>query len=110
MKHRWTATATLCFFLFMPLHAQASTGDVSSIIETFVLGQFPQSSAHYWVITETQWHGDEMVVDLHTIVTERQLAEPKLSHFLLLIVAGELKAIQMVPLDPGTECRPEKDT
>jgi len=109
MKHRWTATATLFFFLFMPIHAQASTGDVGSIIEEFVTKQFPLSDGHYWVISETQWDGDEMVIDLHTIVTERRQLEPRLDRFLLLIVAGELKGVQIVPLDPGTECRPEKD-
>ena len=27
--------------------------------------QFPNADAHYWVINETPWDGDEMVVDLH---------------------------------------------
>jgi hypothetical protein len=109
MGYRWMITAALCSFLVLPAPAQASTGEVAGIIEKFVVGQFPQSAAHYWVINETQWDGDEMVVDLHTIVTEPQQMEPKLNHFILLIVAGEVKGVQSVPLEPGTECRPEKE-
>jgi hypothetical protein len=32
-----------------------------------------------------------------------------LSRFLLLIVAGELKGSQNVPLDPGADCQKEED-
>ena len=111
MGYRWIRAAALfCSSLLLPALAQSSTGDIGSIIETFVVGQFPQSSSHYWVITETKWDGDEMIVDLHTIVIEPRQEIPKLDHFLLLIVAGELRGAQSVPLEPGTECRPEKET
>jgi hypothetical protein len=110
MGYRLLIAAALSSFLVLPIPAQASTGDVAGIIEKFVVHEFPHSAAHYWVITETQWDGDEMVVDLHTIVMERQLSEPRLSRFLLLIVAGELKGVQNISLEPETECRPEKDT
>ena len=61
------------------------------------------------MINETQWDGDEMVVDVHTIVSERREAEPTLRHFLLLIVAGELRGVQSIPLEPGADCRAEED-
>jgi hypothetical protein len=93
----------------LPSLAQASTGDVGTIIEKFVVRQFPDAAGHYWVINETQWDGDEMIVDVHTIVKERRETEPTLSRFLLLIVAGELKGVQTVPLEPGTDCRAEED-
>lgn len=109
MGYRSLVAAALCTVLVLPALAQASIGDIGSIIETFVVRQFPLSSAHYWVITETQWDGDEMVVDVHTIVTERRQREPKLNRFLLLIVAGELKGVQSIPLEPGTECQPETE-
>lgn len=88
----------------------ASTGDIGSIVEKFVVRQFPDAASHYWVINETQWDGDEMIVDLHTIVKERRDTEPTLSRFLLLIVAGELKGSQNVPLDPAADCQKEEDT
>jgi hypothetical protein len=51
-----------------------------------------------------------MIVDVHTIVKERRDdMEPTLSRFLLLIVAGELKGSQNVPLDPGADCQKEED-
>jgi hypothetical protein len=109
MRHQWIIIGVLCGILTMPALAQASTGDVGTIIETFVVRQFPDAAGHYWVINETQWDGDEMIVDVHTIVNERREAEPTLSHFLLLIVAGELRGVQSIPLEPGADCRAEEE-
>jgi hypothetical protein len=44
-----------------------------------------------------------MTVDVHTIVKEQHETEPSLSHFLLLIVAGELRGVQRIPLEPGAD-------
>ena len=44
-----------------------------------------------------------MTVDVHTIVKEQRETEPSLSHFLLLIVAGELRGVQRIPLEPGAD-------
>jgi hypothetical protein len=109
MRHRWIILGVLCGILAMPGLAQASSGDVGTIIETFVVRQFPDAASHYWVVNETRWDGDEMIIDIHTIVAnERRQAEPTLSHFLLLIVAGELRGVQSIPLEPGTDCRAEE--
>ena len=109
MRHQWIIISALCGILTMPALAQASTGDVGTIIETFVARQFPDAAGHYWVINETQWDGDEMIVDVHTIVNERRETKPTLSHFLLLIVAGELRGVQSIPLEPGADCRAEEE-
>jgi hypothetical protein len=109
MRHQWIIIGTLCGILTMPAFAQASTGDVGIIIEAFVTRQFPDAASHYWVINETQWEGDEMIVDVHTIVNKRRETEPTLSHFLLLIVAGEVRGVQNIPLEPGADCRAEEE-
>ena len=109
MGHRWAILPLLLGFLAFPVHALSSTGDIGTIIEKFVVHQFPDSVSHYWVINETQWDGDEMIVDLHTIVKERREEEPTLSRYLLLIVAGEIKGAQNVPLEPSTDCRAEEE-
>ena len=109
MRYQWIVMSALCGILTMPMLAKASTGDLGAIIETFVVRQFPDAASHYWVINETQWDGDEMVVDVHTIVSERREAEPTLRHFLLLIVAGELRGVQSIPLEPGADCRAEEE-
>ena len=109
MRHQWIIMSALCGILTMPAFAQASTGDVGTIIETFITRQFPDAAGHYWVINKTQWEGDEMIVDVHTIVNERRATEPTLSHFLLPIVAGELRGVQSVPLEPGADCRAEEE-
>jgi hypothetical protein len=49
-----------------------------------------------------------MIVDVQAVVKERREAEPTLSRFLLLIVAGELKGSQNVPLEPAADCRTEE--
>jgi hypothetical protein len=49
-----------------------------------------------------------MIVDAHTIVNERRAMEPDLSHFLPLIVAGELKGAQGIPLEPEADHRAEE--
>jgi hypothetical protein len=109
MRCRWTLLGVLLWTSAFtpPLTALASTGDVGSIVEKFVVRQFPDAASHYWVINETQWDGDEMIVDVHAIVKERRDTEPTLSRFLLLIVAGELKGSQNVPLEPAADCRTE---
>jgi hypothetical protein len=109
MRHRWIVIGALCGVLAMPALAQASAGDVGTIIETFVVRQFPDAASHYWVINETRWDGDEMTVDVHTIVNERRQAEPTLNHFLLFIVAGVLRGAQNIPLEPGAECQAEEE-
>jgi len=109
MRHRWILVGALAWLLTLPALASASTGDIGSIIEKFVVRQFPDAASHYWVINETQWDGDEMIVDVHTIVMERRNTEPTLSRFLLLIVAGEIKGSQNVPLEPGADCRTDEE-
>ncbi len=109
MGSRFFLTAALIGMLGLPVTVEASTGDLGSIIEKFIVRQFPDSIGHYWVINDTQWDGDEMIVDVHTIVKERREDDPTLSRFLLLIVAGDLKGVQNIPLDPGADCRAEED-
>ena len=108
MSSRWILLGTLLWSFTCTWPSQASTGDIGSIVEKFVVRQFPDAASHYWVINETQWDGDEMIVDVQAIVKDRRDTEPTLSRFLLLIVAGELKGSQNVPLDPAADCRTEE--
>ncbi len=108
MQYRGMLLGTVLGLLLIPALTQAGTGDIGSIIEKFVDRQFPDSASHYWVINKTQWDGDEMIVDVDTIVKERRDTEPTLSRFLLLIVAGELKGSQHIPLEPEADCQTEE--
>ena len=73
--------SALCEVLTIPTLAQASTGDVGTIIEILVVRQFPNAVSHYWVINETPGEGDEIIVDVHTIMMhERRATEPTLRH------------------------------
>jgi hypothetical protein len=95
--------------LLLPGQAMASTGDIGTIIESFVTKQFPDATSHFWIVNETQWDGDEMIVDVNAVVTDRVQAEPIANRFLLLIVAGMLKGSQSIPLDAATECQKEEE-
>jgi hypothetical protein len=109
MRYRWILLGAFFCLLVLQTETQASTGDIGTIVEKFIVRQFPDAASHYWVINETQWDGDEMIVDVHTIVNERRETKPTLSHFLLLIVAGELRGVQSIPLEPGADCRAEEE-
>jgi hypothetical protein len=95
--------------LIVPNQVRASAGDIGAIIESFVTKQFPDAASHFWIVNETQWDGDEMIVDVNAIVTERRQAPPTASRFLLLIVEGRLKGIQNIPLDAAAECQKEQE-
>jgi hypothetical protein len=101
----------LTLLVIVPLPSQAMTdvGDIGTIIEGFVSKQFPDAASHFWVVNDTQWDGDEMIVDMNAIVTDRRQTPPTESRFLLLIVEGRLQGIQNIPLDAAAECQKEQE-
>ena len=108
MGNRWILL-TILMGLALPIPLEASAGDtIGTIIERFVVHQFPGAAGHYWIINQASREGDEMILDVHTVVTERRDTEPHLDHFLLLIVAGELRGVQNIPVEPGADCQPEE--
>jgi len=108
MRIRWAVLGILLLSLWAVMPAAAGTGDLSSIIESFVTKQFPEAHSHFWVVNATQWQDDdEVVIDLNTIVTARGQAQTE-NRFLLLIVAGRLEAAQNIPLDAAVDCQPEQ--
>jgi hypothetical protein len=112
MRQRWIVIgiAALCFCLATPTISAASTGDLKAIIEGFVIRHFPDAKSHLWVVNDTQWDGDEMIVDVFTYVVEKNRPETIENRYLLLIVEGKLTAAQRVPLNPDAECQPEEKT
>jgi hypothetical protein len=97
--------ASLC--LSPPLNA--STGDITMVIETFVVKQFPTSKSHFWIVNDTHWQTDnEVVVDVNTIVLDKLGETPTATRYLLLIVGDRLAAAQNIPLDSTVGCQPEQ--
>ncbi len=107
----FTRLACFAILTIAPLPSQAMTdaGDIGTIIESFITKQFPDAASHFWVVNDTQWDGDEMIVDMNTIVTDRRQTPPTESRFLLLIVEGRLQGIQNIPLDAAAECQKEQE-
>ena len=71
MPHRYGLSMLLiCLALILPAGVSASTGDIGSIIEGFVTRHFPDAASHFWVVNGTQWDGDEMIVDVNTVVED----------------------------------------
>lgn len=110
MQHRWNLViiSVLWLGLAMPGISVASSGDLGAIIEGFVTRHFPEATSHLWIVNDTQWDGDEMIVDVYTIVMEKQQPIAIENRYLLLIVQGKLTAAQRVPLEDGPECQPEE--
>ncbi|MGC3975820.1 MAG: hypothetical protein QM771_15780 [Nitrospira sp.] len=110
MKH---FSRLVCFAILaivpLPAYAMTDVGDIGTIIESFITKQFPDAASHFWVVNDTQWDGDEMIVDMNTVVTDRQQTPPTESRFLLLIVEGRLQGIQNIPLDAAAECQKEQE-
>ncbi|HMW85842.1 MAG: hypothetical protein KF854_10960 [Nitrospira sp.] len=106
-------TRLVCFAILalapQPSYAMTEVGDIGTIIESFITKQFPDAASHFWVVNDTQWDGDEMIVDMNTVVTDRREAPPTESRFLLLIVEGRLQGIQNIPLDAAAECQKEQE-
>jgi hypothetical protein len=110
MKAGWVLFMSLCVTLSGGTSLLASTGDLSSEIERFVVKQFPESEHHFWVVNNTEWQSDdEVVVDVNAIVVNRHQPDPIENRFLLLIVEGKLAAAQNIPLGSEVHCQPGKD-
>lgn len=108
MRHRWMLLTLVLLFLALPGVACASTGELGAIIEKFISRHFPDATSHLWVVNGTQWDGDEMVVDVQTLVVEKQQPVALENRYLLLIVKGELAAAQRIPLEDGPGCQPDE--
>ena len=110
MRHRFMliAIGCLCLMLVRPEVSAADADDLGAIIEGFVTRHFPDATSHLWIVNDTQWDGDEMIVDVHTIVMEKQQPAATENRYLLLIVHGKLTAAQRVPFDQSSDCQPEE--
>ena len=104
----WALSAFLLLSLSIPDWSYASTSELGTIIEDFVTHHFPDATSHLWVVNDTQWDGDEMVVDVHTIVVEKMLPVPIENRYLLLIREGKLAAAQRIPIEDGADCQREE--
>jgi hypothetical protein len=87
--------------------AQASTGNVGTIMETFVVRQFPNAVGDY-IGDQRNSVGDEMIVNVHTNMNKRRATEPTLSHFLLLLVAGEFRGVHVFRSSQELTAEPKK--
>ena len=106
--HPLFLSTLLLFNLAAPGWAHASTSELGTIIESFVNRHFPDASSHLWVVNDTQWDGDEMVVDVYTYVVEKQQPVALENRYLLLIVAGKLTAVQRIPIEGRADCQQEE--
>lgn len=104
----WLLSTVLLISLTVPGWAHASTSELGTIIEGFVTRHFPDATSHLWIVNDTQWDGDEMVVDLYTYVVEKQQSAALENRYLLLIVAGRLTAVQRIPVGSGADCQREE--
>ena len=79
------------------------------MIESFVTRQFPDAASHFWIVNDTQWDGDEIIVDMNAIVTEQRQTPPTESRFLLLIVEGQIRDPKHPAGCTAAECQKEQE-
>ena len=104
-----TSLVALGIVMALAGNTGADTGDLSTAIEVFMSHQFPDAHRYFWVVNATQWQTErEVVIDVNTVVTPRPGQEPTEKRFLLLVVEGELKGAQNIPLDSLVDCTPER--
>lgn len=89
-------------------HVGASTANLGSAIDDFVVHQFPQARAHHWVVNQALVENEEVTVDVKAVVTVPSSETPLEERFLLLFVKGKLAAAQFIPVDGDPDCAPEQ--
>jgi len=104
----WLLSTLLVFAFSIPEWSYASTSELGTIIEGFVTHHFPDATSHLWIVNDTQWDGDEMVVDVYTYVVEKQQPAALENRYLLLIIAGKLTAVQRISVENGADCQREE--
>jgi hypothetical protein len=62
----------------------------------------------YYIGDQRNSVGNEMIVNVHTNMNKRRATEPTLSHFLLLIVAGELRGVHVSRSSQELTAEPKK--
>jgi len=108
MRTRLALLMGLLVSVLVSVSAPASTGDLSGVIESFMVKQFPTAQRYFWVVNNAHREAEnELVVDVNTVVMNRASQEPIENRFLLLVVEGKLAAAQNIPLDSSVDCEPE---
>ena len=99
----------LSLVLFSSTSISASPS-ISTAIDRFVSNLYPKGSHYFWVINNTSKESaEEMIVDLNTSVRNLPEDEPTESRFLLLVVGGELRAVQKIPLNANVDCQSDEE-
>ena len=108
----WIRTAflfPLVILLFFSAPTQAGTGDLTLVIEQFVVAQFPASKSHFWVVNDTHWQTDnEVVVDVNTVVLKRLGETPTANRYLLLIVGIGWRHLRIFPSTAPSTVSPSR--
>ena len=113
MKHGiFFALSFLILTTVLAAPTQTLPPSIPSVIEQFVSKIFPDASYHHWVVNNTQTETDtEMIVDVNTFTfmatkgSEKNLTE---NRFLLLVLDGQIRGAQKIPLGAEVDCG--KDT
>ena len=92
----------------MPMLAQASTGNVGTIMETFVVRQFPNAVGHY-IGDQRNSVGNEMIVNVHTKYEQPACNGTHLEPFLAAARSRRAQRNPRIPLEPGADCGAEEE-
>ena len=113
MKHGiFLALSLLLLTTVLAAPIQTLPPNVPSVIDQFVSKIFPDASYRHWVGNDAQTETDtEMILDVNTFTfvaakgSEKSLTE---NRFLLLVLDGQIRGAQKIPLGSKVDCG--KDT
>ncbi len=100
----------LTLFVLFPSESKSAYPDVSLAIDQFVSKVYPEGSHYFWVINDTtSKFSPELIVDINTFLQTSEEEKSQPNRFLLLIVNGELKGAQHIPLGAEVDCQTEEE-
>ena len=92
-----------------PTVSQSAYPDVSLAIDQFVSQVYPKGSRYFWIINDTTSEiSNEVIVDINTELQVNSEEDPQTNRFLLLLVKGELKGAQQIPLGAKVDCHSDE--
>ena len=102
-------TAIFLSLVLSPTVSQSAYPDVSMAIDQFVSQVYPKGSRYFWIINDTTSDiSNEIIVDINTELQVNSEEDPQTNRFLLLLVKGELKGAQQIPLGAKVDCHSDE--
>ena len=101
---------TLALTAMLATPVQAGVPGVPAAIDGFIAKLFPNAAHYFWVINHSQIEtNSEMIVDLNAFVAVNKHGPSMENRYLLLIMNGQVRAAQHIPLNSDVDCGKDEE-